>query len=443
MYLPPQASRTARWLYAACALLVASVGGFLAGWTPELTGVLVVGGMLLVLLLAQVELAALAVVAASIFEGYLEVVAQSASTGLTLVVVGAWAIRRSRGRMHHGRRSPVLLAALGLTVALLVSTLVHNLGSTSASVLGRWAGLLALLVVLTDCMRERLRPEQVARVYVAACAVASLSGLAAYLVVDDRSVSGPVGDPDRFAFYLLAAIPLGLGVRRLGRRAWPWDLAVGLTALALLATLSRGAVLGLVVSLLFAVVARQVSLRAVALLLVAVLTAGSLTVSLRPELLHTSLHGRSAVTNPDVSERLDLWQAAARMAVDSPLVGQGPGSFAAEHVQYLSRLPDSAELYPVAHSTYLEIVAENGLLGVTAFLVLLATGFVGAWLWWRRTRSPLAAGVTSALVGTALAASMVTGQFDLPLWLLCAMGAALGHVADQTGRAEPSRGDRR
>lgn len=432
LHLPPQPSRTARWAYAAAAIAVASLGGFSVGWSPEVTGVLVVGGTLLVLLLGQVQLAVLAVVAASVFEGYLETVTPVATTGLVLVAVGAWAIRRSHGRLHSGRRSPVLLAALALTVALLISTVFHNLGSQSTMTLGRWAGFIALLVILTDCMRDRLRPEQVVRVYVVACAVASVCALAAYFLVEGRRVGGPLSDSDDFAFYLLAALPLGIAVRRLGRRAWPWDIATAVTALAVLGTLSRGALVGLLVMVVFALAARQIPWRAVALLLVVVVTAGSLAVSVRPELLSSSSFESSAVADEGVSERLDLWQAAAEMALDSPLVGHGPGSFAAEHDRYLP--PQSAEVPhrpDVASNTYVEIAAESGLLGLAAFLLVLAAGFSGAWAWWRRTRAPVAAGLTSSLVGTAVAATFVTAQFSLPLWLLCAVGAALRHAADQ------------
>jgi putative inorganic carbon (hco3(-)) transporter len=110
------------------------------------------------------------------------------------------------------------------------------------------------------------------------------------------------------------------------------------------------------------------------------------------------------------------------------VVGQGPGSFALYHQDYLTQLPvDVTHRLDVAHNTYLEVLAEIGMLGLIALLVLMAIAATNVWMRWRRTGDRLAAGVFVSLIGTAVTAAFVTEQFFLPLWLLAAMAAVLAH----------------
>ena len=117
----------------------------------------------------------------------------------------------------------------------------------------RYAGFLAVLFVLADALRGGLRPERLAQVYVAACAVAAVCGLLTFAVGADRRVGGPIGDPNDFAFFLLPAVALGLAVRRTTRRRWPWDVATVVVLVAILGTLSRGALVGLAAMAVLAV----------------------------------------------------------------------------------------------------------------------------------------------------------------------------------------------
>ena len=54
-------------------------------------------------------------------------------------------------------------------------------------------------------------------------------------------------------------------------------------------------------------------------------------------------------------------------------------------------------------------------------------------------RDPFSASVAAALVGTAFAASFVTEQYYLPLWLLCAL--AVGIESRGAATVLPSRAD--
>lgn len=414
---------------------LAALLGFAAGVQP----VLVVGGLAAAVvgtaLLLHVEWAALAVVASAVFEDYLHVIDGRVVKVLAVLLVAAWLLRRCRGPLPGAVHAPVLLSVLGLLVVLLAATVAHTNGTAGLAVLLRWAGFLAVVAVLLDCLPALVSPARLARAYVWSCTAAALCGLLTYLLADERRVVGPLGDPNDLAFFLLAALPLALGLRSRATTRWPYGVATALLLLALLGTLSRGALVGAGVALLVAVVLGQLSLRALAGLtaLLGLLVALSLVAV--PGLVATSLDQKEHVADQNVSERLDLWESAGRMTLENPVLGLGPGAFQLSHGDYLDRLPDDVNhRLDVAHNTYLETSSELGLLGLLAFLAVLVTGFLAALLTWRRERDPLAGAVCSALAGTAAAATFVTEQYFLPLWLLVALGAGLaGRSPRETG----------
>lgn len=435
-HLPHLPTRLPIWWTVLAPLLVALMLGFVSGYLPVATLVLLVGTTAVVGLLLRVELAALVVVGTAVFEDYLVQVDPRVVKGLAVLLVGSWLLRRCAGRLHDRPRSGVLTAALVFVVVLLLATAVHNNGQVGLAVLLRYAGFLGVLFVLTDVLRGTLSPQRLAKVYVASCALASVLGIVSYFLGEDRRVGGPIADPNDFAFFLLPAIALALGLRRSGTRRWPYDLAAAVIALGVIGTLSRGALVGAAVMLIFTLVARMVRLRAALALLVVLGTAVSFTAAAFSDLVDVSLHQKSYVAGQNVSERLDLWQAAGQMTIEHPVLGLGPGSFSLFHRDYLASMPvDINHPLDVAHNTWLEASSELGVLGLLAFAAILLLAFAGAWSRWRRERDPLSGAVCAAMLATMTAATFVSEQYYLPLWLLSALGAAL--AVRGPDRAEP------
>jgi putative inorganic carbon (HCO3(-)) transporter len=412
------------------AVVAAPVLGLLAGFAPLAALVGLAALVVVVALLLRVEWAALAVVGTAVLEDYLVPVDPRAMKALALLLVGAWLLRRCAGRLHGGGHSPVLMCALAFVAVLLAATALHTNGQASIDTLLRYAGFLAVLAVLTDVMRAGLSPTRVARVYVLSCTVASACGIAEYVMGEDRRVGGPIGDPNDLAFFLLAGLPLAFALRGSARRAWVYDLAAGVILLAVLGTLSRGALVGLalvaVAALLMGLIRWKVALGFAALTAVGLLV----VLTAFPQMIDTSLSQKGHVADQNVSERLDLWQSAGRMTWENPVLGLGPGAFSQQHRDFADSLPINVNhTLDVAHNTYLEVSSETGLLGLVVFLAILVTAYAGARSHWRRTGEPLGAAVCVALLGTAVAAAFVTEQYFLPLWLLAALGAALGAAA--------------
>ena len=72
--------------------------------------------------------------------------------------------------------------------------------------------------------------------------------------------------------------------------------------------------------------------------------------------------------------RLAYWQAALRMFAEAPLLGTGPGTWVAQRVRYTD-VPANDYTIPHAHDIYLQTLAESGVVGAVAgILVLVVVG---------------------------------------------------------------------
>jgi len=85
------------------------------------------------------------------------------------------------------------------------------------------------------------------------------------------------------------------------------------------------------------------------------------------------------------STRIPYWLVALSMFADAPLLGHGSHTYATLYNTYKNKIeiPDwvivDGRFTPWAHNLYLEILAEQGILGLTSLIVLLIFGFKTAW----------------------------------------------------------------
>lgn len=83
--------------------------------------------------------------------------------------------------------------------------------------------------------------------------------------------------------------------------------------------------------------------------------------------------------------RIPLWISAWKMFLDAPFFGHGPHTFVLFYKNYMHNLELPAWLYvdprviPWPHNLYLEILAEWGIAGLTAFGFLIGSGLSAAW----------------------------------------------------------------
>ncbi len=193
-----------------------------------------------------------------------------------------------------------------------------------------------------------------------------------------------LGPPDSFlegntniGLALVMVIPLILALREEQTNPTIRKLLVGLLVLSVIAcvgTYSRGAVLGLVVSMGLLVLKGKA--KAVVLPLI---IGGAL---LGPYMLPEKWFGRMETIKTYEQEssavsRLRAWEMAYNLAMDRPLLGGGFETFSvATYQRYLSdeRLSD-AVIGTGAHSIFFQVLGEHGFTGLFLFAALLMTTF--------------------------------------------------------------------
>jgi O-antigen ligase len=242
----------------------------------------------------------------------------------------------------------------------------------------------------------------------------------------DWAVFGPYVNQNLFAGYMLMALPLGAGLaaesledlrrawRRRRRRAW---LALGdadasafsrraavsmVLVVGLLATRSRGAVLGLLVwALTVPIVARKRWVAGVAVALVVGLGIAWLGFE-----THLKMFQARGVRD---SARILIWQDSLRLVPLHPVLGSGLNAFG-------TALPPRQRVFPTewigtTHNEYLQSLVDMGVVGLvltmTLVVILLRRGVSAA------RQGSFYAGVFGSVVAV-LAHNLVDRNRQLP-----------------------------
>lgn len=297
----------------------------------------------------------------------------------------------------------LLLSALTLVPALTL----YDWGQTSSSIalfLGMAAGFAAAGAAALAFVDRDARP--ILAVLVLASTLAALVALAAFQIGPtvgmpiqglmstlrwDTRAFGPFYNSNYLGFFVAQSFLLAVGwataSRGLGRFALVGAAVVA--AVALVATFSRGSLIGAAVGI---VVLAWTHSRRIALTLIGVLVIG--VIVLYPLFLNTRLditfgdNSVTAFTEQSQSEqwRLDSIDAGLGLFARQPFFGVGFGSF-----QFLSPWFVGSSPVTYAHDWWVSLIAEQGIVGSVAFAAIAIWVVIAI----RRTRH--------ALRGTALA----------------------------------------
>lgn len=280
----------------------------------------------------------------------------------------------------------------------------------------------------------------------------------------DRRASGPVGDPNFYAQMLLVALALALfSAAAQQRRALRLACygAAGVIFGAVLLTYSRGGMLALLVMAAVSIRHLRIERRHVAIgaALVALMALTQfilpLEVARRLRTVESLLSQSSIEHDSSILKRRLLLSASWRMFEDHPLFGVGAGNFARHFNHYRDEVGFAGRLYEergarhFPHNFYMEVAAENGLVGLALFSTAAAIAVITVRRCSleparavRRGNAWLATAVFIALVGYLASSLFLHGAFQRYLWMTFAFAAAVIRLTgeDRLLAAAPQEG---
>jgi O-antigen ligase len=372
----------------------------------------------------------------------------SAFEPLALLLILSWLLRGLTRREIFLPREG-LLGALILLLGLLF---LAGGGATSYPLAIKETLKWVLLVLAYIYTRVTIRDERAARRVLTALFLAGAAqalwgvlqfglgiGPPAFAIGGFMRAYGNFGQPNPFAGYLGTILPLALAMSMVshpGRFRVVAVLALGLTGLGILLSFSRGAWLGMAISvgvmlLAWSPQARRLVPPFVVVLLVVIVLA--MFNALPPVIANriTSVTDNFGVfdvrtvtltsDNFAVVERMAHWQAGWAIFLDHPILGVGPGNYPAVYPSYY--IPPWEAPLGHAHNYYLNMAAEAGVLGLGALLVVLTLAIRNLL---RRLRT------ASAEIAQGRAGKARTSLLDPPLSPAFARVLAIGLLGSLT-----------
>jgi len=284
-----------------------------------------------------------------------------------LVTLVALVVRRGwRGLIQPPLTAPLLAMIATATLAGAVGV---SLRASMFEIICEAGNFIAFVAIVWNAADERVR-RALLTCYFATGIAATVFGVSLTLTrhppemfaYQHGRAAGTFLQPNEFGGYLLFFIALGLAqaaapplLRRLGATS----AVVGIIALAL--SVSRAAWLGLLIGLPVLIWRFGRTAK------VAYVCAAVIALVLGTTTFRDVAHDPSE--NPS---RIAVWQGAARMAVRFALTGVGPLGFS--KVYPALKQPDAAVDEVHAHDLPLNVLIENGLLGLAAFVWAVVAG---------------------------------------------------------------------
>ena len=440
----------AQWPLSAALLLLCAAIGMLAGSAPGLAIFAAVAAGFAWLVVADLTVG----VCVFILVAFAERLPAAEGSDLTLVkAVGAllavsWLASVATRRAGEGQifaAHPLMMAA----AALLLGWMILSIGwaedaSVARTYVTRYGLNFLLLPIVYSAVRKREHVVAVMGTYVGGAVVATLYAIA--VVGNDPHahgrISGVTGTANELASVLVTALFLAGGLLLVTKGA-PIIRALLLIAifvclLGLFLTLSRAGLVALAAALGAAVFVggRRRFLVGVLVLIVSVTTIGYFSFA-------ASKESRERVTTfGNGTGRTDIWTVAWRMVEDHPVNGVGVGNFQTSSIHYLlspgaiQRDEFIVDRPQITHNSYLNVLAELGIVGGVLFGGILTAGFLAALRAANEFRKrdnndmeTLARALVLALVALFVADFFASDQLNKELWLLLGLGPAMLGIA--------------
>jgi putative inorganic carbon (HCO3(-)) transporter len=288
------------------------------------------------------------------------------------------------------------------------------------------------LGLFVQSIRSSADADRCLAVYTASIALGTLFGLGTFIAGTAHLASGPIADPNDYASTLAGGLPLALYFSvHSARWRWLWRTGAVLIVVTMLATLSRGALVGFAAVVIWALLSGRISLPGIIAMVLAVLIGVGVGFTFFKPLVDEHIQEKSAYANINVDSREAFWSAAIKMAENHPLFGVGPGRFPDEVGNYVLNDPIALS-NPYTHESYLEILAEDGIFAIGLYLAFLGSSW-GAMFRLRRLAREAgdrrgvdrADALMAGFLWTCVTMLFITRMLAIPLWLFSGIAGSL------------------
>jgi O-antigen ligase len=352
--------------------------------------------------------------------GYAALLLITSGAGAVVMLSGQRALLQTTRRLRMFWPSG---AAFG---ASLVLSAIFSVDLARSVIAISWSAATALIAIICASAIQINDRAAVLRAMMIVSMILVIANIGAWLVFYGGKIPSRVfweNNNGIAEFNILFLAGLAVGIFR-ARVSWLWLAAYGwLTWFSA----SRGGALGLMIGM-SVLMARFRGLR------LPFIVTGLTTVAIIATAAERGLFNGSS--------RLDYWLIAWRMFVASPIVGQGPDTYQ----QFYT--PGHVYLFGHAHSLPLNLLAENGIIGLLTFAWLAA---IIAWQLWQRRQDAFALGTLAAfaslmahsLVDVPSTSPFIAGTMAILLGLSLVRGGET-HAAQKEGSSSqdsiPSQG---
>ncbi|OFV81656.1 MAG: hypothetical protein A2W26_13685 [Acidobacteria bacterium RBG_16_64_8] len=376
--------------------------------------------------------------------------------GWTLAAALVWREPTSLSRQVDGRGRLLARSLIALAIVVALTAIAQNWrpdgrllqvsGTLTLLQLGVLVGLAAYLLSSPRKTMMLVHVTIACSVIVALVAVVDQTGLITLgtELTNSREytrVSGLVGDPNFFSFQLLVALAfvvhVALAAKSTLGRILTW-LGFGVIVAGIISSYSAGALVGVAVIMGTAIVLQyKVSARrALAAFVVIAAATTAVAVAAPSEYKEAVVEKYSTITNTPFEQlgtkRGAAWEAGMREVAANPVLGVG--------LSTENQTVAIADYYALdgtdrraAHNMYIGMAVGTGVLGLAAFLVVLASSFAVLWAGHSNARRAGDSGgaLASACIFTGLVVVATQGmQLDLQLekylWVLVGASLAVG-----------------
>ncbi len=287
-------------------------------------------------------------------------------------------------------------------------------------------GLIALVAV--NALRTRAQQRLFMFVFLGAFALYPTRGalfnyFGGYTVFGRAIWNYIYANPNDLAALTLLQLGMALAVYVREPKGWPKLAAMaGIVVLpfVVLLTQSRGAFLAIAAFGLLLIAGQRRRFRTLAIVAIV----GAVVAMAAPDSLWDRVGGLRNATSADTmrevdeegsaEQRYEIWKVARKIARENLIVGVGVGAYSQAHARYSldSEFKPTARGARDTHSTYLNVLAESGTVGLFLFLALFANVFFYAERVRRRIRGALpASGQQILYLELGLLAFLMAGIF--------------------------------